>query len=114
MRPAMRRTLIAVALLCFPFPAIPQQPPTRPSIFGIAQVAILTTQPRAAQVFYARILRTMQPTNCKNCENIMNNPRYSVNHAQSLGVDRTQTAPRNLIEEITFATDDIPALRRYL
>jgi len=88
-------------------------PPKRPRIFGIAQVTVYTTQPAAAQEFYAKIFRTMQPTHCAHC-GVMKNPRYSVNHQQLVGVDSTPHAPSDLIEGITFATDDIAALRRYL
>jgi catechol 2,3-dioxygenase-like lactoylglutathione lyase family enzyme len=106
-------SIIVATFLAFPFFALPQQPPARPRIFGIAQVTVWTTQPQAARDFYSEIFRAMQPIDCANCDKT-SSTRYSVNHGQIVGVYPTHAAPQNLVEEITFATDDLPALRRYL
>jgi len=108
-----RSALILVAFLCC-VAASAEDPPQRPRIFGIAQVIVLTTQPEAAESFYSKVLRTTEPTNCAHCDRLKANPRYSVNHEQVVGVQSTQNAPRDLIAEITFATDDLSALLRYL
>jgi len=107
-----RSALIFIVLICS-VGASADDPPRRPRIFGIAQVTVFTTQPAAAQEFYSKLFRTMQPANCANC-GVLTNPRYAVNHEQNIGVYSAPTAPGNLIAEITFATDDIPALRHYL
>ena len=109
----MKRLVLAFAILLSCVVAFADDPPKRPRIFGIAQVSVYTTQPAAAQDFYSKILRTMQPTNCKNC-GTMNNPRYAVNHQQLVGVYATRNAPRNLLAELTFATDDVRAMELYL
>jgi catechol 2,3-dioxygenase-like lactoylglutathione lyase family enzyme len=108
-----RSALACVVLLCC-VGASANDPPQRPRIFGIAQVTVYTTRPVAAQAFYNKVLHIMEPTNCAHCDRVMANPRYAVNHEQLVGVYSTSNAPRNLVAELTFATDDISALRRYL
>jgi catechol 2,3-dioxygenase-like lactoylglutathione lyase family enzyme len=110
----MNRWAVTLAVLLCSVAVSADDPSPRPRIFGIAQVTVLTTHPRAAQEFYSKVLRIMQPTHCAHCDHVMANPRYSVNHHQLVGVQSTLDAPRNLIESITFATDDLGALRRYL
>jgi catechol 2,3-dioxygenase-like lactoylglutathione lyase family enzyme len=56
----------------------------------------------------------MRPVHCSGCRK---HPslRFSVNGLQEIALAPEPTpAPAELIEEITFATDDIPALRSYL
>jgi catechol 2,3-dioxygenase-like lactoylglutathione lyase family enzyme len=110
----VKRSALACAILLCCVGAAADDPPRRPHIFGIAQVTVYTTQPAAAQAFYSKILRTMEPANCAHCDRVMIDPRYSVNREQLVGVYSTPNAPPNLIADLTFATDDISALRRYL
>lgn len=109
----MKRLALALIILLCSVAASADDPPRCPHIFGIAQVTVLTTQPRAAQDFYSGILRIMQPTNCAHCDEVLPKIRYSVNHAQEISLNSTHDGSQNLIAEIVFATDEIPALRRY-
>jgi catechol 2,3-dioxygenase-like lactoylglutathione lyase family enzyme/predicted enzyme related to lactoylglutathione lyase len=118
MKRAAKAMAVAAVFLAFPFLSVPQETsmqgaPARPHILGIAQVTVWTTHPHAAKEFYSDVLRIIRPTDCEPCDKILPT-RYSVNHEQIVGVYPARSAPPNLIEEITFATDDIPALRRYL
>jgi catechol 2,3-dioxygenase-like lactoylglutathione lyase family enzyme len=92
--------------------AIQAQAPQRPRIFGIASVAILVADLENSGAFYAKILGKDQP--CLWC----GQPRssaYSVNPVQFVDLRQpSESLPANLIDEITFATDDLPALRKYL
>ena len=110
MKRAAKAMAVAIVFLVFAFLAVPQQTPVRPHIFGIAQVTVWTTHPHAAKEFYSDVLRIIRPTDCEPCDKILPT-RYSINHEQTVGVYPTRTAPPNLVEEITFATDDLPALR---
>ncbi|HET6932319.1 MAG TPA: VOC family protein [Candidatus Acidoferrum sp.] len=112
----MRRILFAlITLVCCVF-ALANDPPKRPRIFGIAQVQFFAGDLRASNDFYGKVLNLMQPTNCEGgCDKLPPPRLFSINGRQMLGISPASPhAPTNRIEEITFATDDVPALRRYL
>jgi catechol 2,3-dioxygenase-like lactoylglutathione lyase family enzyme len=112
----MKRMLLAALLLGLATTAIPQEPPARPRIFGIAKVEFYSSDLRAANKFYAPVLGTMQPTNCPGgCDNLPPTHGFSPNGLQVIGLDpRAKPEGVNRIEEITFATENIAVLRRYL
>jgi catechol 2,3-dioxygenase-like lactoylglutathione lyase family enzyme len=105
--------LVAAITLPLANPATPQQPPQRPRIFGIAEVQIFSSNASASHDFYSRILGTAKIP-CDWCESIPGNA-FSLNASQIVELRPAPSpAPSNLIAEIVFLTDSIPALRKYL
>src|SRR5437867_4781987 len=101
-----------VSWLLLPASISAQNPPKRPRIFRIARVQILTSDISAARSFYSKVLDHAH--DCNWCEDL---PGYSflVNLNQGIGFSpHSSPAASNRIEEITFATDSVSELRRYL
>jgi catechol 2,3-dioxygenase-like lactoylglutathione lyase family enzyme len=110
----MRRTVLVIAVLTCCVAALASDPPKRPRILGIAKVQLYSTDLRASNKFYSRVLGTMQPTNCGDCDRKPSR-LFSVNGLQLVGFTLVPSpAPANLVEEVTFATDNLAALRAYL
>jgi catechol 2,3-dioxygenase-like lactoylglutathione lyase family enzyme len=111
----MKRLLFALAILLTGAAASAGDAPKRPRIYGIAQIQFVVSDLRAANDFYGKVLALIQPTNCEGgCDKLEPSRLFSVNGLQMLSVSPAPPhAPANRIEEITFATDDVPALRRY-
>ena len=87
-----------------------QNEPPRPHILGIAQVKILAANHSVSLGFYSKTLNLAHDLN-----RTIPDETFFLNPFQDLWVlHAPATAPANLIDEITFSTDDIPALRRYL
>ena len=112
----MRRLTIAVVVLLGCVTAFASDPPQRPRIFGIARVELFTSDLRAANEFYSPVLGMMRPSNCPaGCDKLPPSRAFSVNGLQEIALSpMPSTPPVNLVKEITFATDDIDALRRYV
>jgi catechol 2,3-dioxygenase-like lactoylglutathione lyase family enzyme len=112
----MKRLVLAFAILLSCVVAFADDPPKRPRIFGIAKIEFYSSDLRAANKFYTPVLAMMQPTNCAGgCENLPPPHGFSPNGLQVIGLDpRPKPADANRIEEITFATENLAALRRYL
>ena len=90
------------------FPAAPK----RPRIFGIARVQILTSDISEGRSFYSKVLG--QAGDCNWCEEVPGRS-FLINWTQGIGLseDASPTVS-NRIEEITFATDHVDQLSRYL
>src|SRR6267378_602279 len=98
----------------------------RPRILGIAHIQIYVTDVPAETEFF----RTMMINEACSIERESNQgpgPRFTgwcewlpkntffVNALQTVGISKMpQPVPTNLLQEITFATDNVPELRRYL
>src|SRR5216684_4349156 len=110
----MRRLAFAFTVLVCCVAASASDPPKRPRIFGIAQVRIIADDLPVSRGFYEKVLAIMRPTVCNWCEKVPSRA-FSLNGLQLISNSHAaSTASTNRIEEIAFATDDIPALRRYL
>src|SRR5713101_4755953 len=110
----MRRLAFAFTVLVCCVAASASDPPKRPRIFGIAQVRIIADDLPVSRGFYEKVLTIMRPTVCNWCEKVPSRA-FSLNGLQLISIsDVASKAPANRIEEIAFATDDVPALRRYL
>src|SRR5690349_9198461 len=108
----MKRTtfVFAVLLLCVATSA--NDLPKRPRILGIARVHILVTDLAEARSFYTKVLG--QARDCNWCERIPGRSLL-INELQGISLSAASVPPAsNLIEEISFDTDDVPKLRRYL
>lgn len=94
--------------------------PKRPKIFGIAGVRLTVTDSKAAGSFYAKILEADRPCVwCGEPSSALYPVFYAYNDQHVLLDPAYPTDPRrrdmsNLLEEIAFSTDSVPAMRRYL
>jgi catechol 2,3-dioxygenase-like lactoylglutathione lyase family enzyme len=90
--------------------------PARPRILGIASVHVLVQNLDASKAFYSKLLTEDLP--CVWCGGHRN--IYSVNDNQFVEVSRimkpytTSSPAGNLLYGIVLATDDLPAMQRYL
>jgi len=108
----MKRFAIAFAILACCIAAPASDPPKRPRIFGIARVQILTSDISAARSFYSKVLDHAK--DCNWCEGLPGRS-FLVNLKQGIALSPDSSpAPSNRIEEITFDTDNVRELRRYL
>jgi catechol 2,3-dioxygenase-like lactoylglutathione lyase family enzyme len=108
----MKRAAYLVATVIYCLAASAGDPPKRPHIFGIARVQILTSDLPVARSFYSKVLEHAH--DCNWCEDLPGHS-FLVNVNQGIGLSTdSSTAPSNRIEEITFATDSVSELRRYL
>ena len=88
-------------------------PPHRPHIWRIAQVTILSTDMTAAHAFYEKLLPTGHIA-CNGCAQVPYNA-FMVNWGQSIYLSKVPpVAPSNLIGYVSFATDNLRELRKYL
>ena len=87
-----------------------QNEPPRPHIFGISGVQILATDRSASLGFYSKTLNLAHDP-----DETLLSQMFFLNPFQDITIwTPTTPIPANLIAQITFSTDDIPALRRYL
>ena len=108
-----RPAVIFVLLLCC-VAASASDPPKRPKIFGIARVEVFASDVSSTREFYSKLIGATQPADCNWCERGPSSS-FSVNGVQRVDVvPAPSPAPRNLLSEVTLATDNLPAMRRYL
>lgn len=108
----MNRAPAVVVLLFLCVSLFAKEPPARPHIFGIARVQIFAKDLRASRDFYVKVLNHAH--DCNWCEDEPDRG-LTVNRAQEIVISAPpSTTPADSIGDITFATDDIVALRRYL
>lgn len=108
----MNRALLflSTTLLCLPLAA--QEQPTRPKITGIVSIKLRTRDLSRSQPFYAKLFSQDHP--CVWCGEL---PKitFSVNTIQYIELNELSANPAsNEVEEITFATEDVGALWRYM
>lgn len=106
-----RFPLLFTVLLCCSI-ASSSNTPKRPRIFGITRVQIFSSDLPAARVFYSKVLSGGH--DCNWCEGLPG-LNFSVNIKQGIGLSPDPSPPAsNRMEEITFATESVSELRRYL
>jgi len=94
--------------------------PVRPKIYGIAGVRITVTDVQAAQAFYSKVLEGDKPCVwCGESPLLHYALFYAYNDQHVLLDPIVVTDPRRrdkttLLEEVTFFTDNVSAMRRYL
>jgi catechol 2,3-dioxygenase-like lactoylglutathione lyase family enzyme len=104
--------LLLIALVPAFQPLSAQQPPNRPKIFGIAAVQIIVSDMRSARDFYSKVLNRSQ---IQSPVKTATGSGFPVNDTQTVVLAAMDSGlPANLLGEITFATSDVQALRRYL
>lgn len=85
----------------------------RPKILGVASVTLRPTSQQAALDFYSKLLSEDHP--CVWCGE-SDVKTFSINEIQFVKLSPTSlldTTP-GVLQEIAFATDNVPAMRRYL
>ena len=88
--------------------------PQRPRILGIEGVTIYVSNINDARAFYHEVFEDL-PKGCRKCKQQLLDLNISLNRFQSILLSPSpSTTPPNLIREITFWTDNVAALRRYL
>ena len=108
----MKLSRVVVALLSLSIPLLAKEPPARPHIFGIARVHIFPRDLHASRDFYLKVLNHAH--GCNWCEY---EPAWGlgVNGAQEIEISAPPSkTSADSTGDITFATDDLVALRRYL
>jgi catechol 2,3-dioxygenase-like lactoylglutathione lyase family enzyme len=101
---------LIVMSLFLSLPNSAQNPPKRPQILGIAEVKIWATNLPASLDLYSKTFNLAH-----NESAMFPDENFLLNSFQDIWVRPRHTPmPANLIGQITFITDDIPALRRYL
>jgi catechol 2,3-dioxygenase-like lactoylglutathione lyase family enzyme len=108
----MTRMAIFVGTLLMCVATTAEDHPKRPRILGISSVRILAKNTSDSHNYYSKILSNDIP--CVWCGQ-RSRGTFSVNETQYVQLAQSpDPAPANFIDEIMFATDDVPALRRYL
>src|SRR6266581_2595044 len=108
----MKRSAVLFAILLCCSVAASSDAPQRPHIFGIANVRILTSDLGHSKEFFSKVLSEDHP--CVWCGQTSKNT-FSANHIQYVQLATVPPAvPSSLVDEITFETDDVPGLWRYL
>jgi catechol 2,3-dioxygenase-like lactoylglutathione lyase family enzyme len=93
--------------------------PKRPHILRIAQVTLLSTDIPSARTFYAKVLgfdvnSDARVRHCNWCE-MPPDLTFMANREQAVSLAAARTpVPSNLLGEITFVTDDLGELFKYL
>jgi catechol 2,3-dioxygenase-like lactoylglutathione lyase family enzyme len=108
-----RLTLFLVSLVSCAVTAAQDQP-VRPRILGIAEVHIYVSNIAAARGFYSHVLNLNSP--CLWCEEVPRSPIIvPLNTRQLMFLQSApKPSPSNLLAEITFSTDNLPAMKRFL
>jgi catechol 2,3-dioxygenase-like lactoylglutathione lyase family enzyme len=106
----MKRSVFALAILACSVAASAPDSPKRPHIYGIASVRVLVTNVSEAQEFYGKLISRDHP--CIWCGQPQRNT-FSVNAVQFVEVAKPAASTSNRIDEITFATNDVSALKKY-
>ena len=107
--------LLGLFLACFAAHAAPigkHKPPKRPRILGIAGVTILVSDIDAARKYYRALIDPDHT--CEYCDNGSPNFLF-LPSGQRIGFKKIPSpAPADLLQEISFLTDDLDAFAKYL
>jgi catechol 2,3-dioxygenase-like lactoylglutathione lyase family enzyme len=87
-----------------------KEPPKRPKITGIASVTILSSDVPSALAFEKKIL--YQETPCDFCERVPS--RFLSLGGQSIELREAPTGTTNMLLEVSFRTEDLERLRKFL
>ena len=115
-RPVCSILLLATGIYCLSDLAIAQQPPQRPHIFGIERVQFFSSNIAATRDFYSRLIAAKQLSGYAGCDrDAATSGVYVLGGQQAIGISLLPSpAPSNLLDEITFGTDDLLAMQHYL
>lgn len=103
--------LLLCLVLCFSALA-KKKPPKRPRILGIAGVTILVSDITAAQKFYRDLVDPDHT--CNYCDNGSPNFLFLPSGQRIEFKKIPSAAPADLLQEVSFLTDDLDAFAKYL
>jgi catechol 2,3-dioxygenase-like lactoylglutathione lyase family enzyme len=90
------------------------QAPQRPHIKGISHFAIYAHDYEKSRAFYGQFLGLEEPYSLKNPDGSASMTFFKVNDRQTIELFPEKEANTDRLNHISFETDDIEALRRYL
>ncbi len=114
---SMRISQIALVLAacCFGSSLAAQDQPTRPKIMGIQHVRLYVSNMEKSRAFYGESLGLLETDDC--CAGALR-ARFVINYGtyqQHVELERMPSpAPKNLLAEVAFVTNDLSQMRRYL
>lgn len=113
------RSLQKIALLLFcalsgshMLPA--QSQPTRPRILGIAHIALLSHDLEQSRAFYTGFLGFEEVSNWNNPDGTTAFTFFKINDHQYVELTPEKVAGTDRLGDISFQTDDVEGMRRYL
>lgn len=108
----MKRTLLLGLALLIALSAVPASPLARPKIFGIAFVRFKATDFAVSRTFYEKVLGLRGGVeDCKDMPGLC----YIINPGQHVELVQAGSSERgSFLDEIGFATSDVPKMREYL
>lgn len=110
----MKRSALILAILICCATSASSDSPKRPRIFGIATVEIYVTALSEASFFYSHVIPSTRP--CLWCEEFPHALiTVPVNDMQFVKLSKLSSPARSsLLAEVSFWTDDITGLKRFL
>jgi catechol 2,3-dioxygenase-like lactoylglutathione lyase family enzyme len=110
----MKRLILPFTVLLFSMSGPAQKAPKRPRVLGISSVEMYATNAVATRSFYREVLDAGGP--CHWCEEAPRSPMMvPLNGEQSLMLWSLPTASTSdFLVQITFATDNLAAMKRFL
>ena len=110
----LTRASMTLAWLFGIFPLLRAQMPQRPHIVGISHFAIYAHDYEKSRAFYGQFLGFEEPYSLKNPDGSPSMTFFKINDRQTIELFPERQAGSDRLSHISFETDDIEALRRYL
>jgi catechol 2,3-dioxygenase-like lactoylglutathione lyase family enzyme len=108
----MKQIALVLATCLFGSSLAAQDKPTRPRITGIDHVRLYVKDVDSARSFYTKILGL--PSGGGGCVGVLR-PCFPVSWYQQIELEKVPSpAPKNWVAEVSFVTDDLAQMRRYL
>lgn len=108
----MKRYALLFAVLLCCSATMAQDNPARPKILGIAAVHLYSTDATGARDFYSQVFSLGK--RCPGCNDVsLLTMRLNLDQLLFV-VNRPSPAPPNLLADVTFSTDDLEAMSRFL
>ena len=99
--------LASSAMLC-------AQSPARPKILGVAHYAIFAHDYEKSRAYYKDFLGFQEPYSLKNPDGTASMTFFKINDRQYIELFPERQADTDRLNHLSFQTDDIEALRKYL
>lgn len=110
----MKCSALLIAILIWCSTAMGQDLPMRPKILGIAAVHLYSTDSTGARDFYSRVFTLGgQCIGCEDARRMQLTIRLNLDQLLFV-IDRPSPPPSKLLADVTFSTDDLEAMSRFL
>jgi lactoylglutathione lyase len=90
------------------------QTPPRPRITGVAHIGVFAHNYEQSRAFYGKFLGFQEPYSLKNSDGSPSMTFFKINDRQYIELAPERQAGTDRLSHISFETDNIEALRRYL